>query len=175
VICGWREYGYCDTDVAAAHQYSLEVTAMRPVISAVLFFAIAANAGAGWAQSSVPARTPLPNNDCLRISQINEWHVIDARTAIVQAGPYNRYLVKLQADCQKLGIGNPGLRFIGSRSDRATQPDRICGSAGEKVSARYQPGCAIQSLTKIDQATFNDLRTKATSSSTTTQQPGKNP
>ncbi|GGA06879.1 hypothetical protein ISN74_13830 [Dyella caseinilytica] len=140
-------------------------------MSVMLFFALAANAGLAFAQSSTPARTPLRNNDCLRISQINEWHVIDDRTAIVQAGPYQRYLVKLQADCQKLGIGNPGLRFIGSRADRATQPDRICGSAGEKVAARYQPGCAIQSLSLIDQATFNDLRNKAKRNSTTTQQP----
>jgi len=148
---------------------------MKPVISAVLSFALAANAGLACAQSSAPARTPLPNNDCLRISQINEWHVIDDRTAIVRAGPYQSYLVKLQADCQKLGIGNPGLMFIGSRADRATQPDRICGSAGEMVRARYQPGCAIQSLRLIDQATFNDLRSKAKYSSTTTQQPVKNP
>jgi hypothetical protein len=148
---------------------------MRPVISVVLFFAIAANAGALWSQSSAPARTPLPNNQCLRISQINEWHVLDARTAIVQAGPYNRYLVKLQADCQKLGIGNPGLMFVGSRSDRATQPDRICGSAGEKVRSLYQPGCAIQSLSVIDQATFDGLRAKSKYNSTTTQQPAKSP
>jgi hypothetical protein len=148
---------------------------MRPVISVVLFFAVAANASWAWAQSSAPTRTPLPNNDCLRISQINEWHIIDDRTAIVQAGPYNRYLVKLQADCQKLGIGNPGLRFIGSQADKATQPDRICGAAGEKVSARFQPPCGIQSLSRIDQATFNSLRAKATRSSTTTQQPTGSP
>jgi hypothetical protein len=148
---------------------------MRPVISAVLSFAIAANASALWAQSSPPARTPLPNNDCLRISQINEWHVIDDRTAIVQAGPYNRYLVKLQADCQKLGIGTPGLRFIGSQAGKTTQPDRICGAVGEKVSARFQPPCGIQSLSKIDQATFDSMRAKAVRSSTTTQQPPKTP
>jgi hypothetical protein len=148
---------------------------MRPVISVVLFFAIAANASTLWAQSSLPARTPLPNNDCLRISQINEWHVIDDRTAIVQAGPYNRYLVKLQADCQKLGIGNPGLKFIGSQAGKTTQPDRICGAAGEKVSARFQPPCGIQSLSKIDQATFDSMRAKAVRSSTTTQQPPKTP
>jgi hypothetical protein len=148
---------------------------MRPVISVVLFFAIAANANVLWAQSSAPARTPLPNGDCLRISQINEWHVVDDRTAIVQAGPYKRYLVKLQADCQKLGIGNPGLRFIGSPAGKATQPGLICGAAGEKVSARFQPACGIQSLSLIDQATFNDLRAKSSRHSTTTQQPSRNP
>lgn len=127
------------------------------------------------AQSSPPARTPLPNNDCLRISQINEWHVVDPQTAIVRAGPYKRYLVKLQATCQKLGIGNPGLMFIGSPSDRATQPDRICGAAGEKVRSRYQPGCAIQSLSLIDEAQFDQLRSHAKYNSVTTQQPTKSP
>jgi hypothetical protein len=150
------------------------VTSMRPVISVVLFFAFAANVNALWAQSSLPPRTPLPNGDCLRISQINEWHVIDDRTAIVQAGPYNRYLVKLQADCQKLGIGNR-LMFIPSQAGKATQPDLICGAAGEKVRSRDQPACGIQSLSKIDQATFNDLRAKAKYNSTTTQQPATNP
>jgi len=153
-----------------------EVTAMKPVISTVLFFAVAAIGGLAWAQSAAPARAPLPNNDCLRISQINEWHVIDDQTAIVQAGPYKRYLVKLQATCQKLGIGNPGLMFIGSAADRATQADTICGTVGEKVRSRYQPGCMIQSLSLIDQDTFNNLRAKAKYSSTTTQkQSGQHP
>jgi hypothetical protein len=163
------------SSVAAPHQYSLEVTSMRPVISAVLFFAIAANASVLWAQSSPPAYTPLPDQDCLRISRMNEWHVIDEQTIIVQAGPYNRYLIKLQAACQKLGIGNPGLRFIASPAEKATQPDRICGAAGEKVSARNQPPCGIQSLSKIDQATFNSMRTQAKHSSTRTQQPPRTP
>jgi hypothetical protein len=65
--------------------------------------------------------------------------------------------------------------FIGSSAGRATQPDRICGAAGEKVRARYQPPCGIQSVSLIDQTTFNDLRTKAKYNSTTTQQPAKNP
>jgi hypothetical protein len=148
---------------------------MKPVISLVLSFAFAAIGTAAWAQSGAPAYTPLPNGDCLRISQINEWHIIDDKTAIVQAGPYQRYLVKLQARCQWLGIGNPGLKFIGSKADLATNPDRICGSAGEKVSGRNQPPCAIQSVGLIDQATFNDLRSKAKRSSITTQQPSKSP
>jgi hypothetical protein len=171
----WQEYGCCNPLIAAAHQYSLEVTYMKPVISLVLFFAIAANAGTAGAQSASPGRTPLPDKDCLRISQINEWHVIDDTTAIVQAGPYKRYRVKLQARCQFLGIGNPGLRFIGSKADQATQSDRICGSAGEKVSGSAQPPCAIQSLSLIDQATFNNLRSNAKRSSITTQQPSKSP
>jgi hypothetical protein len=148
---------------------------MRPVISAVLFFAIAANAGVLQAQSSAPARTPLPDNQCLRISRITEWHVIDDQTVIVQAGPYSRYLVKLQAACQKLGIGKQGLMFLASPADKATQPDRICGSVGERVRARNQPPCGIQSLSLIDQATFDGLRTKARYNSSRTQQPGKSP
>lgn len=143
---------------------------MKPVISIVLFFAVAANGGLVWAQSSPPPRTPLPINDCLRINQISEWHILDDQTVIVQTGPYKRYLVKLQAHCQKLGIGLPALQFIGSASDIATQPDAICGTVNEKVRARYQPPCDIRSLKLIDQDTFNDLRTKAKYSSTRTQQ-----
>ncbi|GLQ97211.1 DUF6491 family protein [Dyella mobilis] len=148
---------------------------MKPVISFVLFFAFAANGAAAWAQSSAPAYTPLPNNDCLRVSRINEWHVLDDKTIIVQAGPYQRYLVKLQASCQNLGIGNRGFRFIGSKADLATNPDRICGSVGEMVTAHNQPPCAIQSLSLIDQNTFNGLRSKAKYSSTRTQQQSKSP
>lgn len=148
---------------------------MRPVISAVLFFAIAANAAALQAQSAAPSSSPLPDNQCLRISRISEWHVIDDQTVIVQAGPYSRYLLKLQAACQKLGIGRQGLMFLASPADKATQPDRICGSIGERVRARNQPPCAIQSLSVIDQATFDGLRAKARYNSTRTQPPAKSP
>lgn len=150
---------------------------MRAVISAVLFFAIAANAGALEAQSTAPGSTPapLPDNQCLRISRISEWHVINDQTVIVQAGPYSRYLVKLQAACQKLGIGRQGLMFLASPAEKATQPDRICGSLGERVRARNQPPCAIQSLSVIDQPTFDGLRAKAKYNSSRTQPPSKSP
>ncbi|GAB2569470.1 hypothetical protein ISP15_03305 [Dyella jejuensis] len=137
---------------------------MKSVISAMLAITLAMSAQAALTQST-PARKPLPDSDCLRISQINEWHVVNPRTVIARTGPYKRYLVTLQADCQKLGIGNPGLMFIGSLSDKATQPDRICGTVGEKVRSRYQPGCAIQSLSLIDEATFASYRAKAIKSS----------
>lgn len=112
---------------------------------------------ASLAADMPPARTPLrPINDCIKTDQINEWYVVDARTALVRTGP-KRYLVKLQADCPRLGIGVPGLRFHMSPSTRAIASDRICGDLGEKVSARDQPPCAITSVSKIDKAQFDRM------------------
>lgn len=147
---------------------------MKIVISAALFFTLAAIAASAWAQST-PASGTLPYKDCIRTDQINEWHVVDPRTAIVRTGPYQRYLVKLKASCDKLGIGNPGLMFVPSQADKAISPVRICGGVGEKVRARNQPGCAIESVSLIDEATFDDYRSHAKHHSVRTQQPGKSP
>lgn len=146
---------------------------MKPVISVLLVFCLATSAGSILAQSA-PARTTLAYGDCIRTDQINEWHVVDSRTAIVRTGPYQRYLVNLQADCQKLGIGNPGLVLVPSRSDKAVG-GRMCGGVGEKVRARNQPGCAIQSISLISEDQFNTYRAKAKYNSVRTQQPRKNP
>ena len=144
---------------------------MKTVMSAVLAFALAATAANAFAQS-----TPsLPFKDCIRLDQINEWHVVDPQTAIVRTGPYQRYLVKLKASCDKLGIGNPGLQFVPSESDKVAAPLRICGGVGEKVRARNQPPCAIDSVSLIDEATFNGYRTHAHYHSVTSQQPAKHP
>lgn len=147
---------------------------MKAVISVVLALTLAATVGSAAAQSA-PARNTLAYQDCIRVDQINEWHVVDTKTAIVRTGPYQRYLVKLKASCDKLGIGNPGLQFVPSEADKAITPLRICGGVGEKVRARNQPGCAIDSVSLIDEATFNDYRAKATHHSVRTQQPSKNP
>jgi hypothetical protein len=158
-----------------AHQYSFEVTVMKPVISVLLAFTLASSAGIALAQSQpTPARTTLPFKDCIRIDQINEWHVVDLRTAIVRTGPYQRYLVNLQADCQKLGIGNPGLAFVPNQAEKAVGY-RICGAVGEKVRSRYQPPCGIQSVSLISEDQFNSYRTKAKYHSVTTQQPSSSP
>jgi hypothetical protein len=93
----------------------------------------------------------------------------------VRTGPYQRYLVKLKASCDKLGIGNPGLEFVPSESDKATAPMRICGGIGEKVRARSQPGCAIESVSLIDEATFNGYRDHAKYHSVRSQPPGTKP
>lgn len=147
---------------------------MKTVISVLLALTLVTSMGSALAQSS-PVWTTLPYQDCIRIDQINEWHVIDPRTAIVRTGPYQRYLIKLQAACPRLGIGNRGLIFVPSQADKAITPVRICGGPGEKVRAQSQPGCAIQSLSLIDEATFNQYRAKAKHSSIRTQQPGPSP
>ncbi|GLQ92078.1 DUF6491 family protein [Dyella acidisoli] len=147
---------------------------MKAVMSAVLAFTFAATAASAFAQSA-PASNSLPYKDCIRLDQINEWHVVDPQTIIVRTGPYQRYLVKLKASCDKLGIGNPGMQFVPSESDKATAPLRICGGVGEKVRARNQPPCAIDSVGLIDETTFNGYRDHAKYHSVTSQQPAKNP
>lgn len=103
------------------------------------------------------SHTPLrPQSECLRVDRINEWHVVDHRTAIVRTGP-KRYLVKLQASCPRLGIGNPGLLFSPNESNKALGESRICGETGETVRARDQPPCAIASVRVIDKAQFDRL------------------
>ncbi|WP_049623536.1 DUF6491 family protein [Frateuria defendens] len=107
------------------------------------------------------ARTPLrPISACIRLDQINEWHVVDPRTALVRTGPY-RYQVKLQNDCPRLGIGVPGLLFRPNESNKLVGQSRICGEVGETVQARNQPPCAIASVSKIDKAQFDSLSKQA--------------
>ncbi|KRE97803.1 hypothetical protein ASG87_14855 [Frateuria sp. Soil773] len=123
--------------------------------------------------SDAPAvAKPLPYAECIRTSEINEWHVVDARTALVRTGP-DRYLVKLQADCPRLGIGAPGLLFRASESGKAVGGSRICGGVGETVSARDQPPCAISSVRKIDKAKFESLRKHAARHGSGADQPTK--
>lgn len=124
------------------------------------------------AGDATAARKPLPYAECIRISDINEWHVIDARSALVRTGP-DRYLVKLQSDCPRLGIGSPGLLFRANESTKATGGNRICGEAGETVRARDQPPCAISSVGKIDKAQFESLRKHAAHHGSGADQPTK--
>jgi hypothetical protein len=162
-----------------AHQYSIEVTVMKPVISVLLVFTLASSMGSVLAQSqpapsqSAPAaRNILPYGDCIRLDQINEWHIVNLTTVIVRTGPNQRYLVNLQAKCQWLGIGNPSLLFIPNKSEKATAY-RICGQAGEKVASRYQPPCAIQSVSLISEDQYDNYRAHSKYHSITTQQPSK--
>jgi hypothetical protein len=150
------------------------VISMKTIISAALAVACSTIVLSAFAQST-PARKGLPYADCIRLDQINEWHVVDPKTAIVRTGPYQRYLVKLKASCDKLGIGNAGLQFVPSEADKATAPMRICGDPGEKVRSKIQPGCAIDSISLIDEATFDTYRSSAKYHSTTSQSPGKRP
>ncbi|RDS86737.1 DUF6491 family protein [Dyella psychrodurans] len=153
---------------------------MKPVISVLLAFALASGIGPVLAQSqpappqSAPvARNILPFRDCIRTDQINEWHIVDTKTVIVRTGPYQRYLVNLQADCQWLGVGYPSISFIPNNSEKA-MGYRICGQVGEKVRNRIQPPCGIQSVSLISEAQFNSYRAQAKYHSVRTQQPANN-
>src|SRR5690606_36560805 len=104
-----------------------EVTPMKTILPTVLL-ALVVGAGASVAQAAetAPARSPLPAGDCIDITQINESHIVDARTAIVRTGP-KRYLVTLQNDCPRLGTPPPGLIFRANPSNTVVNRGRICG------------------------------------------------
>lgn len=124
-----------------------------------LLLLAAASVAAAFA-GSAPARKPLPYAQCIQTDKINEWHVLDKRTALVRTGPY-RYVLHLQSDCPRLGVGVPGFLLRANPSNKAVADARICGEAGETVSARDQPPCAISSISVIDKAAFDRLRKHA--------------
>ncbi|MCX7513877.1 DUF6491 family protein [Frateuria hangzhouensis] len=128
-------------------------------LSSLLLIA-AAGCTSAFAGNAPPARESLPYAQCIQIDKINEWHVLDARRALVRTGPH-RYEVRLQADCPRLGIGVPGFLLRANESNKALGGSRICGEAGETVSARDQPPCAIAAVTLIDEARFDQLRKHA--------------
>ncbi|WP_426700322.1 DUF6491 family protein [Rhodanobacter sp. Col0626] len=119
----------------------------------ILSFALAVAASTVQAAGTPPPRTPLLSADCIKTSQINDWRIVSARTAIVRTGP-KRYLVTLQNDCPQLSHP-PGLIFRSSQS--GINEGRICGSIGETVRSRHQPACAIESVSLIDKARFEQL------------------
>ncbi|BBD79922.1 DUF6491 family protein [Aerosticca soli] len=122
---------------------------------------IAATTGLHATEPAQPAHHPLrPISECLRPDRINEWYLVDSRTAIARTGP-DRYQIKLEHDCPRLGIGVPGLLFHASEANRLVGESRICGEVGETVSARNQPPCAIAEVSKIDKATFEALEKQA--------------
>jgi hypothetical protein len=134
---------------------------MKTVIAILALTAVAAAGQAYADQPAQEAHQPMrPVSECLRPDRINEWYVVDKRTAIVRTGP-DRYLVKLQADCPRLGIGQ-SLRFRANESNKVAGLGAICGEAGETVRSRDQPPCAIQSVGKIDKAQFDQLEATAT-------------
>lgn len=119
-----------------------------------------ASCASAFAAGLPPAHKPLPYAQCIQTDKINEWHIVDQRTALVRTGPY-RYAVHLKADCSRLGIGVPGFLLHASASGKAVGEGRICGGLGETVSARDQPPCAISSVEMIDKARFDQLRKHA--------------
>lgn len=132
---------------------------MKTIIP-LLLLALTVGASTVQAAETPSARTPLHTSDCIDPSQINEWHIVDARTAIVRTGP-KRYLVTLQSACPRLGIPPRGLVFRPNRSNALVNQGRICGEVGETVHSRNQPPCAIESVSKIDKPRFDQLSARA--------------
>lgn len=126
---------------------------MKAILPALLFVLAVGNVHAA---EPGRARSPLPANECIDTTQINEWYIVDARTAIVRTGP-KHYLVTLQNDCPRLGTPPPGLIFRPNPSNAIVNRGRICGEVGETVHSRYQPPCAIESVSRIDKARFKQL------------------
>lgn len=148
---------------------------MKSIVTALslLAFACVSGVSAAPATSHDPAYHPLrPVSSCLQTDRINEWYIVDARTAIVRTGP-DRFLVKLQSDCPRLGYPPKGLIFHSNPANQAVMPWRICGEVGETVRSRNQPPCAIQSVSKIDKAEFDRLRKHAVRHGTGANQPSK--
>lgn len=125
-----------------------------------LLLTAAANAAIVVAGVASPTHQPLPHAKCIQTDKINEWHIVDSRTALVRTGPY-RYVVHLKAACPRLGVGLPGLRLRANESNKAVGGGRICGEMGETVSSRDQPPCAISSVELIDKSRFEQLRKHA--------------
>lgn len=141
----------------------------------LLVFACAAATSASAAQTPPHASTyhPMrPVSSCLQTDRINEWYIVDARTAIVRTGP-DRFLVKLKSDCPRLGYPPKGLVFHSNPANQAVMPWRICGEVGETVRSRNQPPCAIQSVSKIDKAEFDRMRKHAVRHGSGANQPTK--
>jgi hypothetical protein len=133
---------------------------MKAPASLLLAGTLAALGTAAIAADQAPAYTPLrPVSECLRPDRINEWYVVDKSTVIARTGP-DHYLVKLQAICPQLGIGQ-SLRFRSNPSNKAAGMGALCGEAGETVASRDQPPCAVQSVAKIDKAQFEQLSAAA--------------
>lgn len=125
-----------------------------------LLLLAAASSATAFAGDAPGAHKPLPYAQCIQTDKINEWHIVDARTALVRTGPF-RYEVHLKSDCPRLGVGLPGFRLHASESSKVVGGGRICGEVGETVSARDQPPCAISSVTLIDKGKFDRLRKHA--------------
>lgn len=134
---------------------------MKSPASFILAGTLAAIGMSAIAAGQAPAAyTPLrPVSQCLRPDRINEWYVVDSSTLIARTGP-DHYLVKLQAVCPQLGIGQ-SLRFRANPSNTAAGRGALCGEAGETVASRDQPPCGVQSVAKIDKAQFEQLSATA--------------
>jgi Family of unknown function (DUF6491) len=116
-------------------------------------------AGTVHGADELPNKPMRPVADCINTSRINEWYVLDAQTVTVRTGP-DRYLVKTEASCPWLGTGQK-LGFRASPDKRAIGLPRICGDSGDVVFSRDQPPCGVQAVTKLDKATFDQMKAQA--------------
>jgi hypothetical protein len=105
-----------------------------------------------------PARHELPVNECMRTDRISNYSVVDDRTVIVANGP-DFFKVTTDVDCPRMGLGG-GVRFKSSANIKAVQSFAICGSINEQIVRRDDPPCQIQSVEKIDKATYKQLEKK---------------
>lgn len=117
----------------------------------LLLVSVAANAAGAAPQ----ARQELPVSECMRTDRISNYTVVDARTVTVANGP-NFFKITTNVDCPRMDLGG-GVRFKSSDSIKAVQPMAICGSINEKIVRRDEPPCTIQSVEKIDKATYEQL------------------
>lgn len=132
---------------------------MKMIFATLLFALTAAASAASAAPSHSSSASPLRAADCIHTDRINDWHIVDARTAIVRTGPKN-YLVRLGSDCPQLSHP-PGLIFSSSHNHQGMNQGRICGSLGETVHSRGQPPCAIKSVQLIDKSRYEQLSGEA--------------
>ena len=119
----------------------------------VLLLALTAGATAG--NAAPPPRTPPPAAECIQPSRINDWHIVDERTATVRTGP-KYYLVTLRSACPQLRHP-PGLIFKANAANTSANGGRICGEVGETVHSQGQPPCAVESVQRIDKTRFDQL------------------
>ncbi len=125
-----------------------------------LLFALSAAASAVQAGPSPPSSTSsLRAADCIQTDRINDWHIVNARSAIVRTGP-KYYLVTLESECPQLSHP-PGLIFRSSPNHEGMTQGRICGSIGETVHSRGQPPCAVESVRMIDKMRYDRLGEEA--------------
>lgn len=104
-------------------------------------------------------RHELPVADCMRTDRISNWAMVNDRTVIVANGP-NFYKVTTSVDCPRMDLGG-GIHFKGAENIKAVAPMRICGSISEQIIRRDDPPCQIQTVQKIDKATYQQLEKKA--------------
>lgn len=110
---------------------------------------------------AVPAQKNAPPEgpQCLDANNISAWSVVDDHTLIARNGPH-RFVITTKVACPYLGQSGL-LRFKTSNDKAVTLPGRICGDVGETVSSRHNLPCAIKSVQRVDEQTYETLKKRA--------------